>query len=115
MSIALYMDVHVPRAITEALRLRSVDVLTAQEDGGERFADQRLLERATALGRVLFSRDDDLLRIAAEWQERGTAFAGVIFAHQLNASIGTCVADLETIAKVCEPADLADCVEYLPL
>ena len=31
MSIALYMDHHVPRAITLGLHLREVDVLTAQE------------------------------------------------------------------------------------
>jgi hypothetical protein len=33
MSLALYMDHHVPRAITIGLRLRGVDVLTAYEDG----------------------------------------------------------------------------------
>ena len=32
MSVALYMDEHVHRAITIGLRLRGVDVLTAQED-----------------------------------------------------------------------------------
>lgn len=32
MTIALYMDVHVHRAITIGLRLRDVYVLTAQED-----------------------------------------------------------------------------------
>jgi len=30
------MDVHVPRAVTTALRLRSIDVLTAQEEGTRR-------------------------------------------------------------------------------
>lgn len=29
--IALYMDHHVPRAITEGLRLRGVDVITAHK------------------------------------------------------------------------------------
>ena len=32
MSVRLYMDVHVRRAVTAGLRLRGVDVLTAQED-----------------------------------------------------------------------------------
>ena len=32
MSVALYMDEHVHRAITVGLRLRGVEVLTAQED-----------------------------------------------------------------------------------
>jgi len=31
-ALALYMDHHVPRAITVGLRLRQVDVLTANED-----------------------------------------------------------------------------------
>ena len=39
MSVALYMDVHVPLPITSALRLRGVDVLTAQEDGASRFCE----------------------------------------------------------------------------
>jgi hypothetical protein len=33
MSVRLYMDVHVRRAVTEGLRMRGVDVLTAQDDG----------------------------------------------------------------------------------
>ena len=33
MTIALYMEVHIPKAITVQLRLSGVDVLTAQEDG----------------------------------------------------------------------------------
>lgn len=32
MSVQLYMDVHVPRAITNGLRKRGVNVITAQED-----------------------------------------------------------------------------------
>ena len=50
MSVKLYMDVHVHAAITEGLRLRGVDVLTAQEDGGRRLPDPALLDRATASG-----------------------------------------------------------------
>lgn len=33
MPLALYMDQHVPLAITVGLRLRGIDVLTAFEDG----------------------------------------------------------------------------------
>jgi hypothetical protein len=53
MSVGLYMDEHVPRAITEGLRLRGVDVLTAQEDNRRRASDSELLDRATELGRIL--------------------------------------------------------------
>ena len=55
MSVRLYMDVHVRRPVTTALRVRGVDVLTAQEDGAATLPDLELLERAMDRGRVLFS------------------------------------------------------------
>jgi hypothetical protein len=58
------MDHHVPWAIATGLRKRNVDVLTTDEDGSAAFDDDRLLDRATSLGRVLFSQDEDLLVIA---------------------------------------------------
>jgi len=33
MTLALYMDEHVRRAITNGLKLRGIDVITVQEDG----------------------------------------------------------------------------------
>ena len=68
-----------------------------------------------ALGRAVFTQDEDFLREAHRRQETGEAFAGVIYAHQLDVTIGRCVSDLELIVKVYEPADLANRVEYLPL
>lgn len=37
--LALYMHHHVPRAITEGLRLRGIDVITAYEDGASDMDD----------------------------------------------------------------------------
>lgn len=115
MALALYMDHHVPRAITGGLRLRGVDVLTALEDGASELDDPALLDRAGALGRVLFTQDDDLLAEAARRQRVGETFPGVIFAHQLRISIGTCIRDLELVAKAGEPEDLRQQVLFLPL
>jgi len=115
MSVKLYMDVHVRRAVTDGLRLRGVDVLTAQEDGAAEFEDSLLLERANELGRVLFSQDDDLLREANKRQQTGEAFAGVIYAHQLNITIGRCIDDLELIAKATESDEWLNNTVYLPL
>jgi len=64
MPVGIYMDVHVPRQITAGLRLRKVDVLTAQEDGLHEAVDSQLLDRSTALGRILFTHDDDFLKEA---------------------------------------------------
>jgi len=59
--LALYMDHNVPRAISEGLRLRGIDVITAYEDSADDMNDPALLDRATELGRALFTQDDDLL------------------------------------------------------
>ena len=115
MSVALYMDVHVRKAVTTGLRMRGVDVLTAQEDGTATCPDDRLLDRALELRRVLFSQDDDLLVEAEKRQGECRLFAGVIYAHQLAITVGQCVRDLEIIAKVADPEDLASRVEFLPL
>ena len=115
MTIALYMDVHVPYAITIGLRLRGIDVLTSQEDGTTQLNDPDLLSRASALGRALFTQDKDFLRVAAERQQHNQGFAGVIYAHQAEITISQCLNDLELIVKIYEPEDLADRVEYLPL
>lgn len=115
MSIQLYMDEHVPSAITAGLRRRGVDVLTAQEDGMEGTDDPDLLDRALRLGRVVFSRDDDFLREAARRQSLGQAFAGVIYAHQLRVSVSQCITDLELIALAAEPGEFVNRVQFLPL
>lgn len=111
----VYMDVHVPATISAGLRLREIDVLTCQEDGSDRWSDERLLARATSLGRVLFTQDDDLLRLVSTWQQQDRPFSGVVYAHQLSAGIGTLVQDLELVLACCKQAELANNVRYLPL
>lgn len=115
MPLALYLDHHVHRAVALGLRVRGVDVLTAFEDGAHELSDPALLDRAQALGRVLFTQDDDLLREAVRRQHGEIPFAGVIYAHQLNVSIGRCVQDLELISQLGEPDESANQVLYLPL
>ncbi|MBI4287837.1 MAG: DUF5615 family PIN-like protein [Chloroflexi bacterium] len=115
MSVTLYMDAHVPRAITYTLRLRGVNVLTAQEDDAASLSDSELLDRASSLQRVLFTFDSDLLAIAAERQRAVMPFAGLIYTHPLRSSVRACVHDLELFAKVAEPEELANQVEFIPL
>jgi len=115
MAITLYMDQHVSKAITVELRLRGVDVVTAREDDASEMEDDELLDRAGELGRVLFTRDDDLLAEATKRQREGRFFRGVIYAHQMRVSIGVCIRDLGIIAKAGEPDDLIHGVQFLPL
>lgn len=112
--LRLYMDVHVNAAITAGVRRRGIQVLTAQEDGSQRFEDTLLLDRATALQRVLFSQDEDFIAIARERQLFGAFFAGLIYGHQLAATIGKYVLDLELLCHALDPEDMANRIEYLP-
>lgn len=109
------MDENVHRSITGGLRLRGVDVLTVQEDGRRRLADPRVLDRATELGRILFSQDEDLLVEARRRQSAGIPFAGLVYAHQLHVTIGDCVRDLEIVAQAARLDEMADQVLFLPL
>ena len=115
MALAFYMDHHVPKAITNGLRLRGVDVLTAYEDGTHEYTDGDLLDRATVLKRVLFTQDDDFLEEAAKRIQEDIPFDEVIYAHQLRVSIGVCVNNLEIIAQAGETGDIINRVHFLPL
>ena len=109
------MDHHVHGAITEGLRQRDVDVITAHEDHAADLDDEKLLARASQLGRVLFSQDVDLLVITEQWLQTNREFSGLIYAHQLSITIGQAIRDLTLMAQVFEPENIRNRVEFLPL
>jgi hypothetical protein len=115
MAIKLYMDVHVPQAITDQLRRRGVDILTAIQDDCATLTDEKLLEHCHILGRVLFTQDIRFKALAQKWQIEQREFSGLIFGHQLRGTIGQFVKDLELIAKISEPSEWLNTVEHLPL
>ena len=115
MPVAFYMDVHIPAAITEQLRRRGVEVITAIEDRANELPDHQLLQKATAAGRVIFSHDIRFRALAEEWQRKGKPFAGFAYGHVEGASIGQYVKDLELIAKASEPEEWLNTIVFLPL
>jgi hypothetical protein len=115
MSVALYMDVHVHAAVTEQLRRRGVEVLTAQDDATLQLPDYQLLERSTTLGRVPFTHDIRFNALAEDWQRLGKPFAGLVWGHPMRLTIGRMVIDLELIANASDPPDWQGVVERLPL
>ena len=109
------MDHHVPAAITEGLILRGTDCLTARADGSHRLPDPELLQRANDLNCVLFSMDVDLLVIAPKWRSAGRTFAGIIYAHPLQITIGQAIRDLELMSTILNPDDMRDQLHRIPL
>jgi hypothetical protein len=115
MPVRLYMDVHVPQAVTDQLRRRDVDVLTAIEDATAELPDDLLLDHSATLRRVIVTFDIRFKAMAENWQGQGREFRGLIYAHPLRISIGQLVQDLELIAKASEPSEWVNYVEHLPL
>jgi hypothetical protein len=77
-SVRFYMDHNVQGAVVDALRVRGVDCLTAQEDGTITLDDDSLLARATELGRVLVTHDKDFFTIFETWWSAGRTLAGIV-------------------------------------
>lgn len=102
------MDEHVPRAVTEALRRRDVDALTAQDVRMIEADDQLHLERAGRDRRVVFTQDADFLRLHAA----GVQHAGIVYAPQ-QTTIRHMVQRLLLIVEVLTPEDLIGHVEFL--
>ena len=82
--IRFYTDEQVARAVVRGLRRRGVDVLTVPEAGTLGVSDAEQLHRARDEERVIFTQDDDFLRLAAE----GANHAGIVYASILRSSAG---------------------------
>src|SRR5688572_2802272 len=115
MGVRLYMDVHIPMAITRQLRRRGVDVVTATEERTSQMEDEALLDLASESGRTIFTHDIRFKAHAEERQRNGTPFGGLIYGHAEGASVGQYVRDLELIAKACEESELRNSIVHLPL
>src|SRR5579872_1483012 len=113
--ITFYMDENVEGQIVRGLRRLGVNALTVEEAGRTESPDPYVLDRATELGRVVFSRDRDFLREAVRRQRDGEPFAGVVYAHKTQVSIGQCISDLQLLAEVGDPRDFDRALYFLPL
>ena len=114
MPVKFYMDAHFPAPITKQLRRREVDILTAPEEKSNELPDE-LLELASSLSRLLVTFDIRFRVMAENWIRMGRDFAGLVFVNSSSVTIGKVVADLELIAKVYEPWELNNKVEFVPL
>ena len=95
MSLRYFMDVHVPKSISVGLRLRGIDVLTAIEDGAILFDDVVLLNRSTALQRILSSRCGiDTRRISHRQRRR------IVLLLERSALKTSCLSNIST-ARCC--------------
>jgi predicted nuclease of predicted toxin-antitoxin system len=83
-TIRLYLDENLSPVIAQQLRRRGIEVFTTQELGTLSDEDINHLQRATEMGCVLCTHDDDFLRLASE----GIEHAGIAFGDQNRHDIG---------------------------
>jgi predicted nuclease of predicted toxin-antitoxin system len=106
--VRYYTDEHVSKAVIRGLRQRGVDVLTLPEATKLGATDEEHLAFALAEGRVVFTQDDDFLRLASS----GKPHAGIVYASQ-HTPIGEIIQGLMLIYQVLEAEDMIRHVEYL--
>ena len=106
--IKFYLDEHVSRAVAKGLRQRGADVLTVPDAGMIGASDEEHLARAERESRVIFTQDDDFLRLAAQ----GHPHAGIVYARQPTA-IGDIIYGLMLIQQVLSPEEMRDHIEFL--
>ncbi len=88
-AIRFYTDEHSANAIAQGLRRRSVDAMTTHEAGMLGASDEEQLAFAAQQERVLFTQDDDFLRLHAA----GVEHAGIAYTRQ-GASLGDIIRGL---------------------
>lgn len=106
--IKLYMDEHVPLAVTAALRRRGIDVVRAQDVGLHPAEDDVHLAFATGAGRVVMTQDADFLRLHAS----GAGHAGIAYAPQ-QTPVRYLIQTLTLLVDIVTPSEMIGHVEYL--
>lgn len=106
--ISFYTDEHVPHAVINGLRSRGADVLTTKEAGKLGASDEEHVALASEQGRVIFTQDDDFLKLHA----KGMNHSGIVYARQ-HTSVGDIIRGLMLVCHVLKPDDMRNHVEFL--
>ncbi len=100
MAPRIYTDESVPVAVAMGLKRRGVDAWSARDANNLGLSDEEHLEYAKREKAVIFTHDDDFLRLAHEWIRRGREHWGIIYVHEQKLGIGECVRRLLNYALI---------------
>jgi len=106
--VRYFLDENFPRPVTDGLRSRGIDFVTAQELGLRQTPDVELLARAAQDRRVMVTEDPDFL----ELHNQGQAHWGIAFAPK-GRSFGQRLRSLLLIWEVFTAEEMRGQVEYL--
>ncbi len=109
--LKFYLDENVQVAVVEQLARWNIDAVSAKSLEKLGDSDINHLQRATEMGRVLCTYDQDFLRMHAE----GIEHAGIAFAKQYFAGIGGWVRELRALHASTTAEEMRGQVEYLSM
>jgi hypothetical protein len=108
-TIPFHLDENRAKAIATGLRRHGIDVTTTPEAGLLGSTDEEQAAYALPLGRVIFTQDQDFLRIHAA----GIPHAGIAFSRKDARSIGEVIDALVLLWGIYDPEEVAGRVEFL--
>ncbi|ODS32225.1 MAG: hypothetical protein SCARUB_02665 [Candidatus Scalindua rubra] len=106
--LRFYTDEHVPNSVVKGLQLRGVDVLTTKDARMLGESDEVHIAFAKKEERVIFTQDEDFLRLHAQ----GFEHSGIVYANQ-RTPIGEIVRGLMLIYQILEFKEMKNHLEYL--
>ena len=109
MSLALLCDEHIDYDIIAGLTHQGIDAVSAQQMGLDATDDALVLSEARQLGRVIYTGDDDFLRI----NQTNFPHLGILYHHPLKYSIGQAIDAVATACQVLSPDEMRNRVEFL--
>jgi predicted nuclease of predicted toxin-antitoxin system len=108
-TLKFHLDEQVANAIAEGLRRRGIDVTTTPEMGMKGLPDEAQLAFATAQSRVIFTQDDDFLKLHSQQVKHN----GIIYCHPATRTIGEIIRSLVLIWEVLTPEEMENHLEFI--
>ena len=111
--IRIYTDESIRTAFAEELKRRGIEAWSARDAGKLGLSDEEQLAYAAREQAVIFTHDNDFLRLAHEWMQQGREHWGILYVHQYKLGIGECLRRLMKYALLLTPDDMRNRLEFL--
>ena len=100
-------------AVAQGLKRRGIDAWSVRDVCNLGLSDEAQFHYATKESAVIFTHDDDFLRLPHEWTQQEHEHWGIIYVHQDKFSIGEYIRRLMDYALILEAEDMKNRVEFL--
>ena len=111
--IKIYTNESVSTAVAEGLRRRGIDAQSCRDAGNYGLTDEQQLDYARRNCFVVFTHDDDFLKLNVEYVIHGKEHTGIIYAHQRSLNVGDCIRRIKIIVDILSSQEMKNHVEFL--